>query len=158
MKKFFNDFKAFIMKGNIIDMAVGVVIGGAFGKIVTSLVNDIITPLISILTGKVSLTELKWVINEAVLDEAGAVVTPELALTYGVFLQNVLDFIIIALSIFVVLRIMTTAHKKFEELTKKKEEEEKKEEAPKETELTVLCEIREMLKAQSGAEEEKKED
>ena len=154
MKKFFNDFKAFIMKGNIIDMAVGVVIGGAFGKIVTSLVNDIITPLISILTGKVSLTELKWVITEASADGT----TPELALTYGVFLQNVLDFIIIALSIFIVLRIMTTAHKKFEELTKKKEEEEKKEEAPKETELTVLCEIREMLKAQSGAEEEKKED
>ncbi len=154
MKKFFNDFKAFIMKGNIIDMAVGVVIGGAFGKIVTSLVNDIITPLISILTGKVSLTEIKWVITEASADGA----TPELALTYGVFLQNVLDFLIIALSIFVVLRIMTTAHKKFEELTKKKEEEEKKEEAPKETELTVLCEIREMLKAQSGADEEKKED
>lgn len=158
MKKFFADFKAFIMKGNIIDMAVGVVIGGAFGKIVTSLVNDIITPLVSILTGKVSLTELKWVINEAVLDEAGAVVTPELALTYGVFLQNVLDFLIIAFCIFIVLRVMTTAQKKFEELTKKKkEEEEKKEEAPKETELTVLCEIREMLKAQTVAEE-KKED
>ena len=151
MKKFFNDFKAFIMKGNIIDMAVGVVIGAAFGKIVTSLVNDIITPLVSILTGKVSLTELKWIINEAVLDEAGNVVTPELALTYGVFLQSLLDFLIIALAIFVVLRIMTTAQKKFEELTKKKkaeEEEAKKEEAPKETELTVLCEIREMLKAQ----------
>ena len=147
MKKFFADFKAFIMKGNIIDMAVGVVIGGAFGKIVTSLVNDIITPLISILTGKVSLTELKWVINEAVLDEAGAVVTPELALTYGNFLQNIIDFLIIAISIFVVLRIMVTAQKKLESL-KKKEEEEKKEEpaAPAETELSVLKEIREMLK------------
>ena len=151
MKKFFADFKAFIMKGNIIDMAVGVVIGGAFGKIVTSLVADIITPLVSILTGKVSLTELKWVINEAVLDEAGAVVTPELALTYGNFLQNVIDFFIIAASIFVVLRIMTLAQKKLESL-KKKEEEEKKEEAPaepKETELSVLCEIREMLKKQN---------
>ena len=147
MKKFFSDFKAFIMKGNIIDMAVGVVIGGAFGKIVTSLVNDIITPLISILTGKVSLTELKWVINEAVLDEAGAVVTPELALTYGNFLQNIIDFLIIAVSIFVVLRVMVTAQKKIEDL-KKKEEEEKKEEpaAPAETELSVLKEIREMLK------------
>lgn len=147
MKKFFADFKAFITKGNIIDMAVGVIIGGAFGKIVTSLVNDIITPLISILTGKVSLTELKWVINEAVLDEAGAVVTPELALTYGNFLQNIIDFLIIAISIFVVLRIMVTAQKKLESL-KKKEEEEKKEEpaAPAETELSVLKEIREMLK------------
>ena len=147
MKKFIADFKAFITKGNIIDMAVGVIIGGAFGKIVTSLVNDIITPLISILTGKVSLTELKWVINEAVLDEAGAVVTPELALTYGNFLQNIIDFLIIAISIFVVLRIMVTAQKKLESL-KKKEEEEKKEEpaAPAETELSVLKEIREMLK------------
>lgn len=154
MKKFFADFKAFIMKGNVIDMAVGVVIGGAFGKIVTSLVADIITPLVSILTGKVSLTEYKWVINEAVLDEAGAVVTPELALTYGNFLQNVIDFFIIAASIFVVLRIMTLAQKKLEAL-KKKEEEEKKEEAPeepKETELSVLCEIREMLKKQNENE------
>ena len=151
MKKFFADFKAFITKGNIIDMAVGVIIGGAFGKIVTSLVNDIITPLISILTGKVSLTELKWVINEAVLDEAGAVVTPELALTYGNFLQNIIDFFIIAASIFIVLRVMVAAQKKLESL-KKKEEEEKKEEAPeepKETELSVLCEIREMLKKQN---------
>ena len=156
MKKFFADFKAFIMKGNIIDMAVGVVIGGAFGKIVTSLVADIITPLVSILTGKVSLTELKWVINEAVLDEAGAEITPELALTYGNFLQNVIDFFIIAASIFVVLRIMTLAQKKLESL-KKKEEEEKKEEPapeePKETELSVLCEIREMLKKQNEDKE-----
>ncbi len=153
MKKFFADFKAFIMKGNIIDMAVGVVIGGAFGKIVTSLVADIITPLVSILTGKVSLTELKWVINEAVLDEAGAVVTPELALTYGNFLQNIIDFFIIAASIFVVLRVMVATQKKLESL--KKKEEEKKEEAPeepKETELSVLCEIREMLKKQNEEE------
>ncbi len=150
MKNFFKDFKAFVMKGNIIDMAVGVIIGGAFGKIVTSLVNDIITPLISILTGKVSLTELKWVINEAVIDEAGVEVTPELALTYGNFIQNIMDFLIIAISIFVVLRIMTNAHKKLEAM-KKKEEEAKAEEAaaaPAETELSVLCEIREMLKDQ----------
>lgn len=154
MKKFFADFKAFIMKGNIIDMAVGVVIGGAFGKIVTSLVADIITPLISILTGKVSLTELKWVINEAVLDEAGAVVTPELALTYGNFLQNIIDFLIIAISIFIVLRVMTVTQKKLEDL-RKKEEEEKKEEpaAPAETELSVLKEIREMLKKENESNE-----
>ena len=151
MKQFFADFKAFIMKGNIIDMAVGVVIGGAFGKIVTSLVNDIITPLVSILTGKVSLTELKWVINPAVLDEAGAEVTPELALTYGNFIQNVIDFFIIAASIFVVLRVMTLAQKKLESL-KKKEEEAVEEAAPAETELDVLKEIREMLKKENDAE------
>ena len=153
MKKFFADFKAFIMKGNIIDMAVGVVIGGAFGKIVTSLVNDIITPLIGIATGKVNIAELKWVITPAVsevVDGVETVITPELAVTYGQFLQNSIDFFIIAVCIFVVLRIMTAAQKKLESL--KKKEEEKKEEAPeepKETELSVLCEIREMLKEQN---------
>ena len=119
MKKFFSDFKTFIMKGNIVDMAVGVVIGGAFGKIITSLVNDVITPLISIATGKVSLTELKWIINPAVLDEAGEIVQKELALTYGNFIQTVIDFLIIALSIFVVLRIMVNAQKKLEAMKKK---------------------------------------
>ncbi|MBQ2827211.1 MAG: large conductance mechanosensitive channel protein MscL [Clostridia bacterium] len=151
MKKFFSDFKTFIMKGNIVDMAVGVVIGGAFGKIITSLVNDVITPLISIATGKVSLTELKWIINPAVLDEAGEIVQKELALTYGNFIQTVIDFLIIALSIFVVLRIMVNAQKKLEAMKKKEEEvvEEQKPEEPKETELSVLCEIREMLKKDS---------
>lgn len=151
MKKFFSDFKTFIMKGNIVDMAVGVVIGGAFGKIITSLVNDVITPLISIATGKVSLTEFKWIINPAVLDEAGEIVQKELALTYGNFIQTVIDFLIIALSIFVVLRIMVNAQKKLEAMKKKEEEvvEEQKSEEPKETELSVLCEIREMLKKDS---------
>ena len=148
MKKFFSDFKAFIMKGNIIDMAVGVVIGGAFGKIVTSLVNDIITPLISTATGKVSLTELKWIIKPEAVDAAGEILQKELALTYGNFIQTVIDFLIIAFSIFIVLRVMINAQKKLEALKKKEEEvvEETKPEEPKETELSVLCEIREMLK------------
>jgi len=150
MKKFVSDFKAFIMKGNIVDMAVGVVVGGAFGKIVTSLVNDIITPLISIATGKVMLTDLKWVIKEAVLSEAGEVLKNEGALTYGNCIQTVMDFIISARSIFVVLRVMVKAQKKLEELKKKEEAvevvEEKAPEAPKEDELAVLKEIRDMLK------------
>ncbi len=149
MKKFFGDFKAFIMKGNIVDMAVGVVVGGAFGKIVTSLVNDVITPLISIATGKVMLTDLKWVINEAVLDEAGEILQKEVALTYGNFIQTIIDFLIIAFSIFIVLRIMVKAQQKLEALKKKEEEvveEEKAPEPPKEDELAVLKEIRDMLK------------
>ncbi len=148
MKKFFSDFKAFALKGNIIDMAVGVVIGGAFGKIVTSLVNDIISPLISLATGKVMLTDLKYVFQEAVLDEAGVVVTPESALMYGNFIQTIIDFLIIAFSIFVVLRVVMNAQKKFEELTKKKEEEvvEEAPAEPVEDELAVLKEIRELLK------------
>lgn len=147
MKKFLSDFKAFALKGNIVDMAVGVVIGGAFGKIVTSLVNDIITPLIGLLTGNISLAELKIVLAEAVLDAAGEVVTPELAITYGAFLQTVIDFLIIALSIFIVLRVAMNTRKKLEDMKKKEEVvEEEAEEEPAETELSVLLEIKELLK------------
>ena len=145
MKKFFSDFKTFALKGNIVDMAVGVIIGGAFGKIVTSLVNDIITPLISVLTGKVMLTNLKWVISPAVLDESGNVISEEVSLLYGNFLQSVIDFFIIALSIFVVIRVMMNAQKKMEALKKKKEEEPEPQ-VPAETELEVLKEIRKKKK------------
>lgn len=144
MKKFFKEFKEFAMKGNIIDMAVGVIIGGAFGKIVTSLVTDLITPLISLATGAVSLTGLKYVFKPEVLDEAGEVIQAEIALTYGNFIQTVIDFIIIALSIFIVLKLIMGAQKKFEAL-KKKEEEEAPAAEPEETELSVLKEIKEML-------------
>lgn len=147
MKKFLSDFKAFALKGNIVDMAIGVVIGGAFGKIVTSLVNDIITPLIGLLTGNISLAELKFVLAEAVLNEAGEVVTPELAITYGAFLQTVIDFFIIALSIFVVMRVAMNTRKKIEDMKKKEEAvAEEAAEEEKETELSVLLEIRELLK------------
>lgn len=147
MKKFFSDFKAFALKGNIVDMAVGVVIGGAFGKIVTSLVNDIITPLIGLLTGNVSLSELKIVLSPEVIDAVtDEVATPELALTYGAFLQTVIDFLIIALSIFMVMRIAMNAHKKLDELRKKEEAaEETAEEEAKDTELSVLLEIKDIL-------------
>ena len=144
MKKFINDFKEFALKGNILDMAVGVVIGSAFGKIVTSLVADIITPLISLLTGEVSLTGLKHVFKPEVLNEAGEVIQAEIALTYGNFIQSIIDFFIIALSIFIVLRLIMTAKTKFESL-KKKEEEAEEEKAPEETELSVLKEIKELL-------------
>ena len=96
IKKFLSDFKEFAMKGNIMDMAVGVVIGAAFGKIVTSLVNDIITPFISLLTGAVTLTDLKYVFRPEVLNEAGEVLQAEIALTYGNFIQTCIDFLIIA--------------------------------------------------------------
>lgn len=115
MGKFTEDFKAFIAKGNVLDMAVGVVVGGAFNKIVTSLVNDIIMPMVGMLMGGLSVADWKWVILPAVLDEAGAVVTAENALRYGNFLQTVLDFLIVAFTIFVVLRIFTKLQKKREE-------------------------------------------
>ena len=150
MKKFFSDFKAFAMKGNIIDMAVGVVVGGAFSKIVTSLVNDIISPLISFATGKVMLTDLKWVISAAQFDSAGVEIKPESALMYGNFIQTIIDFLIIAFSIFLVLRIIMNAQKKLEDLSKKKEEVVEEAPAapaePVEDELAVLKEIRELHK------------
>ncbi len=147
MKKFFEDFKAFIVKGNVLDMAVGVIIGGAFGKIVTSLVNDIITPLISLATGAVNLADLKAVLREAVIDEAGEVLSAEVAIKYGAFLQVVIDFLIIAFSVFCVIRLIMGMQKKLEALKKKEEEEAPAPapEEPKETELSVLMEIRDKL-------------
>ncbi len=143
MKKFFNDFKAFALKGNVMDMAIGIIIGGAFSKIVSSLVNDIITPIISILTGKVMLSDLKWVIQPAVYDAAGKVVTPETALTYGTFIQTVIDFFIIALSIFLMIRIITKTRERFENMKGKEENAEP--EVPAVTELSVLQDIKALL-------------
>lgn len=144
MKKFFSDFKKFAMKGNVLDMAVGVVIGSAFGKIVSSLVADVITPLISLLTGSVALTGLKVVFRPEEINAAGEIVQAEIALTYGNFIQSVIDFLIIAFSIFVVLRIISKTGEKLNSLSKK-EEREKAEEEKKDTELSVLLEIRELL-------------
>ena len=157
MKKFFSDFKAFVAKGNVIDMAVGVVIGGAFGKIVTSLVNDIIMPLIAIITGsEKSLTELKYVIKEAVM-EGETEITPALTLNYGNFIQLIIDFLLVAFCIFCILRTMMKVNAKLhakelaEAEAKKAEEEAKKKaeaeaEANKETVEDILRDIRESLK------------
>ena len=145
IKKFFSDFKEFAMRGNVLDMAVGVVIGSAFGKIVSSLVADIITPIISLLTGSVSLTGLKVVFRPEEINAAGEVIQNEIALTYGSFIQAVIDFIIIAFSIFVVLRIINKAHEKIEALSKKEELKKADEEEKKDTELSVLLEIKELL-------------
>ena len=149
---FIQDFKAFAMKGNVIDMAVGVIIGGAFGKIVTSLVNDIIMPPIGILVGGVDFKDLKLVLQssqEEVLNEAGEVITPaiaEVTLNYGNFLQQTFDFLIIAFSIFCMIRIIT----KIGEMRKKEEEAAAKAApapAPKPSaEEKLLTEIRDLLK------------
>ena len=112
---FLKDFKAFAMKGNVIDMAVGVIIGGAFGKIVTSLVNDIIMPLVGKLLGGINFVEEKIELTKEVLNEAGEVITPASYLNYGNFIQTVIDFVLIALSIFLAIRLITKLHKKKEE-------------------------------------------
>ena len=139
MGKFMQEFKEFAMKGNVMDMAVGVVIGGAFGKIVSSLVADIIMPLIGAITGGLNFTDWKWVIREAVMD-GETVVKPELCMTWGNFLQVIFDFIIIALSIFLVIK----------GINKMKREPEPEPEAPAApagpTQEELLTEIRDLLK------------
>ena len=121
MGNFLTEFKQFAVKGNAIDMAVGVIIGGAFGKIVTSIVNDIIMPPIGWFIGGVDFKDLKVVLKDAVpeqLDEAGNVVqkaVAEVTLNYGAFIQNVIDFIIIAFCVFMLVKFITNLNKKKEE-------------------------------------------
>ena len=113
-KALWEDFKKFAFKGNIIDMAVGVIVGGAFGKIVSSIVNDMVMPFFGFLTSGTDFKALKWVLSPAVV-ENGTVVKAESAILYGNFIQNVVDFLIIAVCIFFFLKIMTRSRKKKEE-------------------------------------------
>jgi len=145
LKKFRDEFKEFAFKGNVIDMAVGVVIGAAFGKIVTSIVNDLIMPLIGVITGGVNFSDLKLVLKPAVMDGA-TVVEPENALLYGSFIQNVVDFFIIALSIFIVIKVFSKAKSTFEK--KKVEVEEAAPEEPP-ADILLLTEIRDLLKKEN---------
>ncbi len=119
MKKFFSEFKAFIKKGNIIDLAVAVVIGGAFNKIVSSLVNDIIMPLVSLCVGGANVTDWKWVIQKAVYDTEGNIVTAETALQYGVFIQAIIDFLIIALTVFIIVKVFKSSTERLTKISKK---------------------------------------
>lgn len=127
MKKFLEEFKAFAMRGNVIDLAVAVVIGAAFGKITTSLVNNIIMPLFGVMLGGVDFTDKAVTVGDA-------------NVTYGVFLQSILEFIIIAFAIFMVIKVLSRLHKK--------EEEKPEEEKPKEPseEVKLLREIRDNLR------------
>lgn len=137
-KGFFAEFKEFIARGNVMDMAVGVIIGGAFGKISASLVNDIIMPLISMLTGGIDFSAWKWVLKAAVGE------TPEVAVNFGVFLATILDFIIIAFAVFCMIRAINSLHRK-------KEEPAEEEPAPEPSaEELLLTEIRDLLKENKG--------
>ena len=169
MKKFFQDFKKFISRGNIMDLAIAVVVGAAFSKIVTSLVNDIIMPLIGLATGGANISDLKWVIKPAVYN-GDILVSAENALRYGVFVQTIIDFLIIAFFIFVVFRIINASSKKIEKLktellekieklNKSQEEETQEQHAQKEEvkkvltdaqrQEVLLTEIRDLLKAKN---------
>ena len=134
---FIKEFKEFAIRGNVLDMAVGVVIGGAFGKIVSSLVSDVMMPIISIVTGGLNFTHWKLVMKQAVM-QGETVVSPEVAVNYGMFIQVVIDFIIIAFSIFLVIKGINN-------LKRKKEEEPAAPEKPSEV-IVLLTEIRDLLK------------
>lgn len=140
MSNFIQDFKAFALKGNVVDMAVGVIIGGAFGKIVTSVVNNIIMPPIGVATGGVDFTDLKLTLKEAVM-EGEEVVSEAVTLNYGQFIQDVVDFLIIAFCIFLMVKGIAKLSRK--------EEEKPAEPAPApepSAEEKLLTEIRDLLK------------
>lgn len=128
------------MKGNVIDMAVGVIIGGAFGKIVSSLVNDVIMPVVGLATGGIDFKEHKYVMKEAVMN-GEEVVSPAVNLEYGMFIQNIVDFLIVALCIFVAIKFINRFKKKVEEAPAAPA-------APSKEEV-LLTEIRDLLKQQA---------
>lgn len=134
------EFKEFISRGNVMDMAVGVVMGAAFKAIVDSFVADIIMPIIGLLVGDISLSDMKYVINPAVL-EAGEVVKPELAIAYGNLIQTVINFLIIAIFIFLMVKAFNKARAVLGE-----KEEAKEGPAPKPDDIILLEEIRDLLK------------
>lgn len=168
-KKFWGEFKTFIAKGNVVDLAVALVIGTAFNKIVSQLVDSFITPLIGIVLGGFSLDDWKWVYKEAVLAEDGeTVLEAEIAFSYGTFLQTVIDFLIIALTVFIVVKLYTRIRNRIEEEAqrlndalnpkeveaRKKAEEEarQKEELAKKLEAERLAEIERLKQEKEEAQ------
>lgn len=141
MKKFFEEFKAFAMRGNVLDMAVGVVVGGAFGKITTSIVNDILMPLLSMVTGGLDFSAWKWVLKEAIM-EGENVITPEIAVNYGNLIAVIVDFIIIAFAVFCMVKAINAFHREKEEPAP----EPVPEEPAGPTAEELLTEIRDLLK------------
>ena len=145
MKKMLKEFKDFIMRGNVLDMAVGVIVAGAFGKITTSLVNDVFMPFISFLFGARDMTALNLVVRPEVVNEAGEVVQAAITIGFGTFVATIIDFILVALVVFMVVKAINAAKAKLE---KKKEEEPAPPPAPPapSKEEVLLTEIRDLLK------------
>lgn len=143
MKKFLEEFKAFAMRGNVVDMAVGIIIGGAFGKIVSSFVGDVVMPALGLLVGGIDFSDLAITLKQAVV-ENGQEIAPAVMLRYGAFIQVIIDFIIIAFAIFMMIKAMAM-------LQRKKEEKAAEAPAPASEpqiseEQKLLAEIRDILK------------
>ena len=160
MKKFFKEFKEFISRGNVLDMAVGIIIGGAFTAIVTALVTNILTPLINWIPGTGDTGALQVVLREAVVND-GQVVTEALIIDFGAVISAIVTFLLTALVLFVIIKIINGARRKAEALKAKKEKQATTaapaEEAPAApaapTEAELLVEIRDLLKSQNNAKE-----
>ena len=145
MKKMIKEFKDFVMRGNVLDMAVGVIVAGAFGKITTSLVNDVFMPFISFLFGTRDMTALNLVVRPEIVNEAGEVVQAGITIGFGTFVATIIDFLLVALVVFMVVKMINTAKAKLE---KPAEEAPAEEPAPPEpsAEEVLLTEIRDLLK------------
>ncbi|HQC55196.1 MAG TPA: large conductance mechanosensitive channel protein MscL [Clostridia bacterium] len=143
---FVADFKAFVTRGNVLDMAVGVIIGGAFGKIVSSLVNDMLMPLIGAMFKTTSIAELQWVFKKAVIAADGTILRPAGILRYGNFIQTIIDFLIIAFTIFLMIRALSKAKelgKKAAELAHHNKTDEAEEEKAEVEEIVVAEDVKE---------------
>ena len=136
MKGLLQEFKTFALRGNVIDLAVGVIIGAAFGKITSSVVENIFTPILSLLTGGVDFTNRAWPLRAADINDMGEVVREAVVMNYGLFIQSMIDFIIIAFAIFLFVKAINTLQKK----------EEAKPDAKKPRDIELLEEIRDSLK------------
>lgn len=136
--KILREFKEFAIKGNMFDMAIGIIIGAAFSKIVSSLVNDIIMPPIGFVIGNVNFPNLKYVFQEEIKDESGDIVQEMVTLNYGNFIQVIFDFAIIALTIFIVIKVFNNL--------RAKAEDEKETSVPTPRNIELLAEIRDLLK------------
>ncbi|NJC28223.1 large-conductance mechanosensitive channel protein MscL [Neolewinella antarctica] len=142
MAGFFHEFKKFAVKGNMIDLAVGIIIGAAFNKIVDVLVKQIIGPPLGFLTAGVEIGNLRWVISPPVKNEAGEVVDPGVVIGYGMFIEAMIDFLIIALVLFVIIRFINSL--------KEKAEDDKDKSVPTPKDIQLLSEIRDEMKAMNG--------
>lgn len=149
---FFKDFKAFITRGNVVDMAIGVVVANAFKDIVNKFTSSFINPLVGLITGDKSLVDLKYIYKPEILDpETGAVIQKEIAFTWGLFLQSIVDFLIIALVLFIVLRIATHVAKKAKEIRERLSEEEQAAAAAAEAQAKADAEAAAKAEAEAAA-------
>ncbi len=140
--KFWSEFKEFAVKGNMIDMAVGIIIGAAFSKIVDSLVKFVLTPPLSFMTKGVHFNSLKWTLRAAKTDTSGNIIQEALVIQYGMFLQAAIDFLIVALTIFVLIRMINRIRTKSEDTDDKT--------VPTPKDIQLLTEIRNLMKEQAG--------